>query len=433
MAATTMPSSTAPQAATGAPERVPLLRRQVTGPAVAAALAVVAVAVDQRVYDEITLGTLVGLALAPVWLPALRRYHGLRTLVVLGVGAIGLGLLLTELAGLDHGTSLRNAANQSIVVLNLVLGVSLVAWARTQLSDPVVATVFGVGMVLGIRPSGRFAENPWRFGFSLPLVVLLLGLAWLAGRAWLQVVVALGLALVSAANGGRSTSAMLVLAAVVTMWQAGQAARSARPASRMRSIAVIAALLGSFYYLGQAAILDGFLGEAAQSRTQEQIALSGSLIQGARPEMGATGALIGHRPWGFGSGTLANTRDVMVAKSGMSSLGYDPDNGYVERYMLGSGIELHSTGADLWVAFGVLGVALAAWILWTVLRGYTTHFAAHTAAALLTYLAIRNLWDLLFSPLGSSITLLTLGVGLLALRRPEPRPPTEPFAAPVSG
>lgn len=403
-------------------------RRPRTPPTTVVALVCVAlVGTAEPVVQSLNVGTLAAIALVPLWWGATRAFHDLRGLLWLALGCALVGAWLTELASVDHDTSGGMLVNAVFVLLNAVLGAVVVAWGRTRASDPAVAVAFGIGMVLGINTGGRFAENPWRFGFSVPLIVLLLGLAWMAGRGLLQVVLTLALAGVSAASGGRSTSAMLVLAAVVTVQQLVGRDRTGA-VSRFRAVVLVGGLVVALYYLGQAAILDGYLGKDAQERTQEQIALSGSLIAGARPEIGATTALVEHRPYGFGAGTFPNTSDLLAAKAGMAELRYDPDNGYVERYMFGSGIELHSTAADLWAAYGVLGAALAVAVLWVVLRGYTEAFSTHAASALLTYLAIRTVWNLLFSPLTSSVTLLALAVGLLLVRR-APRPGEDPPVA----
>lgn len=400
------------------------LRTPVTATSAAAVAAVVAVGSGFPLYQGVTVGTVLGLGLLPVWWRSTRAYHDVRGFIALACLALVSAVWLTEFAAQDHATSSRLLLGSVLLVVNTVVGVGVVVWCRTLLRDPVVAAWFGVGMVLGIDTGGRFAENPWRFGFSIPLVVLLLALAWASGKGWWQVVAALALAGISAVNGGRSTSAMLVLAAVVAMHQATVGRTRTRAGSRVRAVLLVGALGVSLYYVGQAAILDGYLGQDAQQRTEAQIALSGSLVAGARPESGATLALLEHRPYGFGGGTRPNTQDLLVAKEGMAGLGYDPDNGYVERYMFGNGFQLHSTAGDLWVIAGFTGVLLALGALWVTLRGYLAAFTRYAAGALLTYLAVRTLWNLLFSPLSSSVTLLVLALGLLAVVRTTPERPT---------
>ena len=51
--------------------------------------------------------------------------------------------------------------------------------------------------------------------------------------------------------------------------------------------------------------------------------------------------------------------DVQVAKAGMLHVDYDPENGYVEHFLFGTKIELHSTLGDLWAYAGPAGILLA--------------------------------------------------------------------------
>lgn len=377
-----------------------------------AGFAVILTATRTNVFLTLTAGTVVGVALAPMWLRIVGRYRGGRLLLLATVICVLAGAFLTELSAVDRETSLRLMVANSLVVINVAVGVGLLLWARTRMSDPVVAMLFGVGMLVAGTTGGRFAENPWRFGFSVPLTVLLLAGAWHLGRRALEVVAALALAAVSAANDGRSSFAMLLLTAVLVLWQALPRATS-RASSRLRIVVLAAALGFSLYQLGQGLILDGYLGESTQQRTAAQMATGGSLLLGARPEAGATVALMQLRPEGYGSGTLASIQDVLTAKAGMADLNYDPHNGYVEIYMFGSGIELHSIAGDLWVLFGIAGLGLAMLIAWQTGRHVTGALAHRAASGLILFLAVRTLWNLLFSPFYSSVTLLVLAVGLM--------------------
>ena len=94
-----------------------------------------------------------------------------------------------------------------------------------------------------------------------------------------------------------------------------------------------------------------------------------------------------------------------------AAIGYDPNNGYVENYMFGDGIELHSLFADIWVMFGVGGIALALAIIVFTMRGVLHDIATGVASTVAMYLALRLLWDMAFSPWLSSLVLLPLAVG----------------------
>ena len=99
----------------------------------------------------------------------------------------------------------------------------------------------------------------------------------------------------------------------------------------------------------------GTLGEDAQNRTIAQSSSSAGLLLSARPELGASWALFRNRPWGYGAGVKPRFEDLWVAKQGMAALGYDPENGYVENFMFGGRIELHSGLMDMWAAASIPG------------------------------------------------------------------------------
>ena len=124
--------------------------------------------------------------------------------------------------------------------------------------------------------------------------------------------------------------------------------------------------------------------------------------------MGATLALVGENPWGFGSGVILSQSIVRVAKGGMAALGYDPNNGYVERYMFGAGIEVHSLVGDFWLMFGLAGLALAIAVGVMSIYGLIVRMSLGIASTVVVFLVLRLTWDLLFSPYLTSLRILPL-------------------------
>lgn len=392
--------------------RTPLLRRRITLTEAVAALAVVLLAMRTEITLNVTLGTVAAMALAPVWVRTLGRFRGAVPLVAVSLLCLPVGIWLTTVSADERATSDRLLAGSIVLLVNFVLGIGVLLWARTVMPSSVVAVWFGVGLLVAAPMSGRLGDNPWRFGFSVPLTVLLLALAWWRGSRGLEVVLALALAGVTAASGGRSLFAILVLAAVLAAWQVPPRILDVG-ASRIRTLVFLTITLATLYTLGQSLTLEGYLGQRAQERTAMQTAASGSVILGGRPEVGASTALLGHEPLGFGAGARLNATDLLVAKSGMADLGYDPDNGYVERYMFGDGIELHSFWADLWSDWGLVGVLLGGMIAWHLGAYLSGRLAHRRASALMVYLVVQSGWNLLFSPRYGSYTLLVLAVALV--------------------
>lgn len=381
----------------------------------------------------ITTGLLIAVVLLPLWVACIRRYRGARLLLVVGSGALISGWILTQLARTNHHVSTSLAVSTSVLMVSLLAGVCLLLWARTVLNDATVAVCFGIGMTLGISSgSSLFSSNPWRFGFATPLTVLLLALAWRAGRRYVEIVVVLALTVTSTLTDARSSFAILLLTAVLVGWQM-RPANPSRQGSAARSILGIAAIAVVVYNLGEALILDGYLGQSTQARSLAQVEQSGSLIVGGRPELSATRALFFNQPWGYGSGVLPNLADIQVAKNGFRDIGYDPNNGYVERFMFGSGYELHSTIGDLWVHYGVMGIGFSLVLVGLTLKGLGRGLANRTASALVVFLALKTLWNLPFAPFYSSVPLMMLFLALViplrtaydrTTNQDDPAPPT---------
>jgi hypothetical protein len=395
------------------PAEVPLASRASAHPAlrVMAALAIVLIAFREPILQGLEVGHVAAVLLAPLWIPPFLRHRGAPALAGLIVLSVVAGAWLTGASSGDHAISSTEGVSASILILGLLASVGVITWARTLMGDATVAVWFGVGLVVGINPgSTLFATNPWKFGLSVPLAVLLLALAWRSGRRWAAVVVLVALVVMAGANDSRSELAILLLVLLVVLWDLRPV--TGRRGSVVSTLLVLAGLAVVVYQAGQALILEGYLGESTRQRTERQLDEAGSVIAGGRPELGAASALFQHHPWGFGSGTLPNLTEIQVAKSGMAALNYDPDNGYVENYLFGSSFELHSVLGDLWTRFGLAGILLTIAVLVILLAAAGRSVSHRTAAALLVYVIVKSLWNIPFSPVFSAVPLLVLALGL---------------------
>lgn len=387
---------------------------------VVAVVGVVLVAMRFELTRELTAGDLLALFLLPVWFPATLEYSRARLFLVVGSLTLPFGLLLTLASTVDHQVVLGRLAGGLIMMISLLAGIGFLVWARSQLGDGALAAFFGLGLLLGVDPgSNLFPSNPWKFGFSVGVTVLALGLAQRFGNRRLELVLALALSVVSALTDARSTFAVMLMTASLVAWQL-------RPTSRTRRGSTTRALLGGgavvvgIYYLGQFLILRGLFGAATQARSQVQIQEAGSLIVGGRPELLATARLMLDHPLGYGPGVMPNYHDIATAKTGMAVINYDPNNGYVENWMFGRGFSLHSMFGDLWAQFGIAGLAFVVLLLAYLVRRMAVEVTAGTASAILIYLACKTLWNLFFAPWANSITHVELLLALLFVRRRQP-------------
>ncbi|MEU0269795.1 hypothetical protein [Nocardioides sp. NPDC006303] len=393
---------------------------------------------DFDLVRGLTVGGLIGAALAPVWIREASRYRGAALGGVLLLACLFSALALATWRSATHPPTEAGVLFELLPVVSAAMCVGALLWAQRVLSPGVVVCLYAVGSFMTATMNSRFAEDPWRFGFSMPSTILLLGACLLIRqrprKRLLADMTALGiLTAVTALSGARSMSAFLIMTAVLLLWQ-HRPKTAKRTTSALLSLVLVGALGLGLYRALEGAALDGYLGQSAQERTEEQTQAAGSLILGGRPEIGATVALMLHEPLGYGAGVMATPTDMQAAKQGMSLLGYDPDNGYVEHYMFGTRIEVHSLIGDLWIWFGLAGLVLAGWLLWLATIYLGRSMAHRTGTALGIFLALQLGWNLFFGPIISSLPPLALALGVFLLQRKEaaaePSPPTQKLPAP---
>jgi len=378
--------------------------------------AVVLVTLDLDLVDALTTAIVVPLALLPVWWSATRRFVGARTLLALVALALVAGLWLSAHASATHTVNPTYVREHVLLVAGGFAAVGTLLWARTVLPVRAVALAAAGGLLMRLALTPVNPANPWKYNYSYAVTVLALALVIRRRPRPAEVVILLGLAVVCTLNDSRSAFATLVLAALLVAWQL-RPRTLGRHANAVTTIALFGGVAACVYTVGTTLILEGYLGESTQQRSVEQLETSGSLLLGGRPEWGATAALVAERPHGYGIGVRAGPHDVLVAKTGMSSLHYDPHNGYVENYMFGGEIKLHAVVADLWSRHGVAGVLLSAWLLGLAVWSLASATARRVASGLTIYLTCLMLWNFAFGPIQSSMPILVLALGLLLLPR----------------
>ena len=248
-----------------------------------------------------------------------------------------------------------------------------------------------------------------------------------------MVVVALVmLGILGVLDDGRSYFAICVLAAALTLWQM----RPQDPEKRVhRWMPALFMVVVTFvvYLLSTALLTGGYLGAEAQERSTTQIETTGSLLVGGRPEWAATRELVKLRPLGYGPGVIPSWEDVQAGKAGLQSVNVELERKRAA-YMFGGQFKLHSIAADLWVAYGLAGVALAAAMLVALVRCMSFSIAARELPASVALAATLAAWFMLFGPIYTNWAGACAGLGLVLTRaatsdRPPQDPPTGAVAA----
>ena len=357
-------------------------------------------------------GLLISIALLPLWAPLVRRHRGARFLFGLAFLALVNGVLLTWLSSVDHVFAQHEAVRAAVMVLTSICGIGLILWARTALPAPVIGIAFGVGnLVAGLGSLG--IDNPWKFVLSFPVSVIVLSVVALRPTPLRTVAAFSLLGVVDVANDYRSAFAFSAVAAALVLWQARRSPGSGRQPNWLLVVPAFAGLAAAGYWLMTQLLLSGALGAQIQQRSATQIAQSGSLILGGRPEWTATWALMRSNPLGFGLGTVPNAQDTLVAKAGLAVTHIPTVDNYLQHQLLSSSFELHSIIADLWAIVGPLGVLLGLAMAMLGVHGLAAAVGRRTASGLVCCLVPMGLWDLAFGPLQDNQPTLTLALGLL--------------------
>jgi len=170
---------------------------------------VVALLIGARldITHGMTVGAIVGLALLPVWARVVPSYRGGALILLLVPVAVSFGVTLSLLTT-DHPVFHDEILSRSALLVGMAGSLGGLLWCRELLGTQRMAIIFGVGMLLGLPLNISSAENQWRFTYSIPITILLLGLASTARRhIWPQLAVAVGLGEgVGLAAGPRDTT-----------------------------------------------------------------------------------------------------------------------------------------------------------------------------------------------------------------------------------
>lgn len=358
----------------------------------------------------VSVGALIALPILPFVAGRLRGYRFLPALVVTP-------LLVLAAAPVMWAASGERAIDRSIAVsflLTLVVAcvhLFYLLWARIHISVSVTAIAYGLGMLAQVLLTyDRVADNPWKYGLAFPVTLVALAFAAVFDkRPFISSIVLLAVIFVSISFGFRSFAAIGGVALVASLWLA-RSRPTTRPGLRVLGLAALAYV--GYVVFAMLAVI-GALGERNKIVSQEQIAQSGSLLAGGRIETAAAFAMFRARPIGLGPGVLPTSDDIDVGRYAIWREGTDIDGTYVQDYLFGATVKLHSVAADLWVNFGIAGLAWAILLAVGIVTGLSARVALGRVQALYLFLAILALWDLAFSPIGTNLWEVLLASALL--------------------
>lgn len=294
----------------------------------------------------------------------------------------------------------------------------ILVWGRQVLGDRRAALLFGAGlMVQGVMILNTSELNAWKYALAYPSAIMLLALV--KGRH-ATIFTLVCLAAISVLFDYRSFTGLCLLALMLYVWSGRS---GARPRMVFRVLFIAAAFGMSAYKAVGYLASHGYLGRSIQDRTNDQIAEGQPLIVGGRPEWSGAWELLQQRPGGYGPGITPNLSDIEAVKSGLADVGASTSGHYVEEFMLGRHIELHSVVSDLWVDFGPLGLVLAALLVALVLQGFARRVCDGRLDGLASLMVVAGIWHLGFSPRSGLVIVMCAAAFLVAARERPGLPP----------
>ncbi|WP_374977068.1 hypothetical protein ACEYYH_04485 [Microbacterium trichothecenolyticum] len=303
-----------------------------------------------------------------------------------------------------NGTNVATAA----IGHALVFAVSLIAYRVTVRDNAEAAQLtfwfyLGyLGYALLLLPDARVynlgIEGFWKFGVGTPLAIIAVYLVIRAGGKPGAVGVTLLLfGSLSFVVGFRALGLACFTALFII---AARAAVGRRHGGRTIVVSLVALVVLAWSL--QQALVSGVFGQDVAMRTASQTEDSGPAILGGRSEPPLSLAAIRLSPWiGWGSAQAIDNEALSLGVQYAQALGMGEQSNYMGYWVRRDGfVSLHSIFFGNWVEGGVLAAIFPlALIVLFLAAGF---LATGRWAPLVTLVAVKTAWDVLFSPLSSN-------------------------------
>lgn len=389
----------------------PARRRAVAPPQLSrwtSALLLLVAGANISVWGTLTLGICLAVPLLPVILNSSRRDKLVQGVILGVLLCVVAGLVISELNDVNQ-SSVRVAGAYLFAVLNSLTCLLAFSWSKGMRNFAASVSIFAVGWLGGLPLNhSAWASNPWKFGFSIPVSILLICLVR-RRPSWQQAVVLVALACVGFAFSSRSFAGICLATALIGCTRVGRVIfQRARGASGFQ-FGAFAVAMAVTYYIGAKLALSGFFGADVAERTASQANSPGGLLLSGRPEGLASYALFTNRPMGYGLGAVPTTDDIARASLELSKIGINAEtNSYFQTYTFQGEFRLHSLLADFWINFGIVGAVAMAWCGLACFRLMRLCASDGTMRALCIFLSVNTLWFIAFGPTYTNLVEVSL-------------------------
>lgn len=386
---------------------------------------------------DISIGELAFPLLLPIVLIMRRKEIGKSSIATIFL-LLGLWLFGQMLTDLYRRTEFMDwvRGDADIVVFGVGILVLIGLVGKSETRKVLFAIGVGVGTMLAARiePTQPQSDDPWKFGYSPGVTLLLFVICcyFFRRRNYFAILVlVMGVSVVNVVENFRSMVLFLLITVALTVplipERIGRLRLLPPPGSTARLLVMAALALGAgglAFGMIKLATMSGMMGQESQAKNQQQSQAVGGMFVGGRPEILVSSRavfdspILGHGSWARDSKYIEMLRDI----KSRYGIAYDPAAGEEEAADV---IPTHSYLFGAWVWAGILGAVFWFYVLSKVMKSIVKLSLLRPATMpLYAYLLVRQFWNILFSPFGSTERILTafvivIMVELLEVKLPE--------------
>ncbi|MEW9872759.1 hypothetical protein [Arthrobacter sp. HS15c] len=279
--------------------------------------------------------------------------------------------------------------------LSLAISVIVIYWSSQTIGVTLSVILAIPGPMLFDLVTRSSQGNNWKYAASVWVTVGLLVLVHKLGLVWKMAAV-FAIVILSALNDTRGIIIMVAAGALVELLSRTGKARMYRVVTS--SIATLL-LVWSIFQLALAGVLGSNIQHTMIMQTQRGPM---ALLRTARPESGGNISLVFSDPLRFIISDSVTAEQAAIVRNSFAQVDRDPNSLYVDRGIL-HGAELHSVAADLWLHLGTVGLLLAVLFFgFFLLLGFQGLRSNLPLTTVVVFIALRGMWDLLFSPVSDT-------------------------------
>lgn len=311
---------------------------------------------------------------------------------------------------------IRGWANISVFLISFLSLKLILQDNPHRINIYILGVVISGFLRLLIQPGPYFSTEPWKFGYG---PVIILGLLLIVSHFynlnpkrinfWAVPIILIGS--LSFFLDARSIGTFAILTAFTIIISSNKVViklfrKSLNPLKFIFAILLLGSIAYGLLKGYENAAQKGWLGEGARQKYELQSSGALGVILGGRYEILSSWQAILDSPI-IGHGSWATGMKYRLYLYRLREMGYNISNERLRASIYSSDlIPIHSHIFQNWVWAGVFGVFFWVIVLWLIVKSFVLNIRfRYPLFVLVFYFSYQSMWDIFFSPFGSSMRL----------------------------